>query len=264
MLSEHLEYRTGFESRLRETWGEALDLFEVFQVICLEAGESFLQRHRAEAEAADDHVFEALTRIHARACLVAGEVLALLRSGYPSGAHARWRTIHELAVVAVFIQEHGSETARRYLLHDAIQAHKAALAYRTHSEALGFEPLTDEEFEPIQERRDALVAEFGTDFADWYGWAAEALGRPARTFSAIEEAVDMSHMRAHYGMASHAVHPNIHGSLFDLGLVSGRGDVCSPGRATSALPIPVIAPVSRFSRPPPSSWAMCPTWRQCS
>jgi hypothetical protein len=222
MLSEHLEDRAAFEASIRDRWGDALDLFEVFHVICLEAGESFNARHRPTAAATNDCVFDALTRIHARACLVAGEVLTLLRAGYPSGAHTRWRTIHELAVVAFFIREHGSETARRYLLHDGIQTHKAALSYREHHARLGYEPMPDEEFEGIQRRRDALVAEFNPQFADQYGWAADALGRPAYSFRPIEEAVSLDHMRAHYKMASHPVHPNVRGSFFDLGLAPGR------------------------------------------
>ncbi len=222
MLLEHAEDRLKFEASIRETWGEALDLFEVFHVICLEAGETFNTRHRPDAAANQDYAFEALTRIHARACLVAGEVLALLRAGYPSGAHARWRTIHELAVVAFFIHEHGGETARRYLLHDAIQSHKAAKSYQMHHAKLGYEPMPDEEFEEVQRRRKALVAEFGSCFADPYGWAAEVLGRRARFFIQIEEAVNMQHMRPYYGMASHGVHPNIRGSHFDLGIAPGR------------------------------------------
>lgn len=69
----------------------------------------------------------------------------------------------------------------------------------------------------LKRRRDELVAEFGTEFKYAYGWAAEALGKRARTFEAIEEAVDLGHLRPYYTMASHAVHPNARGSFFDLG-----------------------------------------------
>lgn len=237
MLAERPEYRAGFEERLREIWGEALDLFEVFHAVCLEVGDDLNQRHRPAAASANDYRFDVLTRLHARSCLVASEVLVLLRSGYASGAHARWRTLHELAVVAYFIREHDAEVARRYLLHDAIQAYKAGLGYDEHHAALGYEPRSDSEREELQRRRDTLVAEFGTAFADDFGWAAEALGRPARTFRAIEEAVDLGHLRPYYRMASNPIHPNVRGSLFDLGVMPGR-EILLAGPSNAGLADP--------------------------
>lgn len=44
MLAEHRELRIRFESRLEAIWGDALDLYETFHVICLEAGEAFVKR----------------------------------------------------------------------------------------------------------------------------------------------------------------------------------------------------------------------------
>lgn len=150
MLADRRGYRIGFEERLRQIWGEALDLFEIFQAVCLEAGEDFNERHRPAAAAARDCRFDVLARLHARSCLVASEVLTLLRSGYASGAHTRWRTMHELAVVAYFIREHDAEVARRYLLHDAIQAYKAGLAYDEHHAALGYEARPDTERDELR------------------------------------------------------------------------------------------------------------------
>jgi Family of unknown function (DUF5677) len=240
MLGERRTYRMGFEERLREIWGEALDLFGIFHMVCLERGEDFNARNRSAAAAAHDYRFDVLARLHARSCLVASEVLTLLRSGFASGAHGRWRTLHELAVVAYFIHERDDEVARRYLLHDAIQAYKAGLAYDEHHQALGYEPRSSSEREALKRRRDALVAEFGTPFADDFGWAAEAIGRPAH-FRAIEAAVNLGHLRPYYRMASNPVHPNVRGSLFDLGVVEGReillagpsnAGLADPGHAT--------------------------------
>lgn len=237
MRAEHAEVRTSFELTIRDYWGDALDLFEVLMVICREAGESVNTHYREQAARDGDHCFDVLTRLHARSCLVASEVFALLRSGHASGAHARWRTLHELAVVAYFISEHDDDTANRYLLHDSIQSYKAMLAYQEHCETLGHEPLSDEEVEESRARRDKLVATFGPDFCDDYGWAAEALGQPARTFRAIEDAVDLSHLRPYYKMASHAVHPNARGLLFDIGLSEGR-NVMLAGPSTGGLADP--------------------------
>ena len=72
-----------------------------------------------------------------------------------------------------------------------------------------------------QEIRDALVAEFGSTFARDWGWAAGVIDDP--TFRKIEAATNLDHLRPLYKMASHAVHPSIRGSFFDLGGLKGSG-----------------------------------------
>ena len=42
-----------------------------------------------------------------RACQVTDEIICLLENGFADGAMARWRTLHEIAVVAVVISQHG-------------------------------------------------------------------------------------------------------------------------------------------------------------
>ena len=239
MLDDHRQERTGFQETLEAVWGEALNLLETFLVICTESGDDINRRHWDGAAREDDHVFHALIRLHARSCLVGGEVLTLLRAGYPSGAHARWRTLHELAVVAYFLRDHGQDVAERYLRHDLIQAYKGALMHRRHAEALTEEPLPDEEFAWLRAERDQLVAEYGRDFLRDYGWAASALPGGGATFAEIEQAVDLDHFRPYYKMASHAVHPNARGSFFDLG-VGEREHLLLAGPSTRGLADPGV------------------------
>lgn len=110
--------RARFEQRLQRRWGAALDTLMLFRLSCLDAGVAFHDRHKP---AEGDWVYAVLVRLQARACLVAAEVLALLRAGFASGAHARWRVAHEIAVVGSFVKEHGQDTAERYLRHDAVE-----------------------------------------------------------------------------------------------------------------------------------------------
>ena len=97
-LEEVRADRRGFEERLIEIWRKPIDLLELFISLAAEAGTDFNREFRHGAVRADDPIFEALTRLHGRACQVAKEILVLLRSGYADGAHARWRTLHEIAV----------------------------------------------------------------------------------------------------------------------------------------------------------------------
>ena len=100
----------------------------------------------------DEHTFRAIWAVHARACQMSRAILALLRSGFADDAHARWRSLHELAVVSNFIREHGEVVAERYLLHEAIQQRKLARAYKEHEDRAGLEPLTQAEIDALDER----------------------------------------------------------------------------------------------------------------
>lgn len=205
-----------------------MDLYDMFTVAARQLGSDINRKHRPDAIADQDYVFEALVRIHARACLIASEIRALMVSGHASGALARWRSLHELAVIAYFIREHGNDVAERYMLHEVVQTAKQAEKYERHHETLKNEPLDPRELKRIRENRDELIGRFGPGYARDYGWAAGVMpGNP--TFERIEEVVGLAHWRPYVALASHSVHANFKGMAFDLG-VSG-----SDGYATVAL-----------------------------
>jgi hypothetical protein len=229
MLAEHRARREAFETDILSFWGEAFDLYETFHICCKEAGQDFFDRYMPAPQQPHDYVFDALMRLHGRACLVASEVLTLLRGGFPSGAHARWRTIHELAVVAFFVTENEQEIARRYLAHDAIQRHKSAVLYNAYHDKLGYEPLEPREFATIEESYRAALDEFGAGFGKEWGWAIPGLTEGVSpTFKAIEEATALDHLRPYYRMASDPSHANVHGSFSDLGLHDPFGILVGP------------------------------------
>lgn len=242
MLKDRRARRRGFETRLARTWDRGLDFLEMFREIALEAGNDFNGEFRPEAAVTKDFVFEVLTRLHARACQVASEVLALLRAGHADGAHARWRLLHEIAVVGLFVQRHGHEVAERYILHDAVESGKAARLYQEHYAALGVEPLSEEKLAQIQSILEALKNRFGPDYGNDYGWASAALGKRQPTFRDIEQAAELDHLRPYYKLASHNVHANPKGTFFKLGLLpdqnlllAGPSDLglADPGHGTA-------------------------------
>ena len=221
-LKRHRSDRKGFEKRLNKRWKYPLDLLDLSIALNMEAGTEFNQKFRNEAVGSGDAVFEALIRLHARGCQVSGEVLALLRAGFADGAHARWRSLHEMAVVASLIQEHGQELAERYLLHETIQQYKLACECQKYFDRLNHEPPSKENFDQLKVQRDELIARFGERFNHDYGWASTAIGSDRPTMSDIEQHVQLDHMRPYYRMASDNVHPSSHGAYFRLGLHSSQ------------------------------------------
>jgi hypothetical protein len=236
-VAANQKIRRNFEATVERVWGKPLNLMHGLYGICTEVGQDFNVRYRDRAYDEHDYSCQALIRIHARACLVFSEICSLLRSGHASGAYARWRTLHELAVVASFLREHDDDVARRYLEHDSVQIYKAALMHRRYADRINEEPPTDEEFERAKRDYDDLVAKYGREFKRDYGWAASVLPDDGRTFAEVELATKMDHMRPYYRMASHAIHPNARGLFFDLG-VGDDEDLMLAGPSTRGMADP--------------------------
>ncbi|MGI8915242.1 MAG: DUF5677 domain-containing protein [Chloroflexota bacterium] len=241
MLAEQRMLRSAFEDRLSARWGKALDLFETILVIAQEAGAAYNQQGRPQAAEERDLVFDVLTRLQARACLTASEVGALLRSGHADAGMSRWRTLHEIAVVAGFIKDRGRDVAERYLLHEVIESLKAAEQYETYHDRLGQDPLEPDQLRQLRAQRDSLIQQFGKEFGGQYGWAATELNSLSPSIEQLERATRLDHMRPYYRMASHGVHPNPKGIAFSLGnrapqemMLAGPSNagLCDPGHAT--------------------------------
>jgi hypothetical protein len=238
MLKDRKKEISRFESNLYKVWGKAFDLLQMFIVISLEAGEKYNYEFKTDSTEDDNYVLEVMARLHARACQIASEILALIKSGHADGAHARWRSLHEVSVVALFISTNGNELAERYLLYDNVESYKAATIYQEHCEKLGYEPLTKEELNEIKEIYDNLIDRFGKNYRYDYGWASSAIGKNKPSFRDIEKVAGLKHLRPYYKMACHNVHANPRGLFFKLGLYPESGDILLAGPSNVGMADP--------------------------
>ena len=240
-LKRSQRQRTRFEKSLGKHWAKPLHLLELTVELAEEVGTTVIQESGSLDGGGDarTHTSDALMAIHARGCQTSHAILALLRSGFADDAHARWRTLHELAVVSNFISEHGDDVAERYLLHEVVEQRKLAMAYKKHEIRAKLDPLTRAEIEALDERYNALIARYGKAFGRDYGWAASTLRKERPTFVALEEAVELDHLRPYYQMANQNVHPNSHAAFFKLGLdETGQGEVLLAGPSNLGLADP--------------------------
>lgn len=211
--------RRGFMRRLEKRWRKPFDLLGMLITCAKELGEDAHANLSMKADPDRHHLTEALTRLHARACQIASEVMALLRNGFADGAMARWRTIHEVATVSLLILKGGESLAERYILHAAEESRRAAYQYQKYAERLGFEPYSVEELASLDKECLHLEQRFGEHFSEEYGWASDDLKNKRPSFALIEQAVGIDHLRPFYRMASHNVHANPKGVFFKLGLM---------------------------------------------
>ena len=219
MLKERRLYYQQFEKHLFKNWKRPIDLLEIFLVVSLEAGDELNKEYRDEANKTNDYVFDVLRRLHARACLTASEILALLKGGFADGAHARWRTLHEVAVFSFFISRHGQNVAKRFLDYEIVESYKQAQDYQKHCSELGYKPLTKKELQGLKKEHSAVLNIYGKDFDNrFWGWIPTSILRK-RSFKEIEKSVKLDLQRPYYNMACYNVHSGPKGTQFRLGLV---------------------------------------------
>ncbi len=208
-----------FHKALRATWGGPVSHLRMLVTIARGVGQDVLSQLKAEDDPNLRHSTDALCRLHARSCQVASEVVALLSAGFADGALARWRTLHETAVTAQFIQQHGEEAAERFLDHAVIETQLAGLEYQRHCRELGYAPLSDEDLARAEAQAGDVTKRYGADFAKRYGWAAQFVCKRQITFADIATSVHQGRLRPFYRMASQNIHSSPKGILFALGLL---------------------------------------------
>lgn len=167
--------------------------------------------------------------MHARSCQVSSEILVLLRNGFADGAHARWRTLHELSTLAIFISEHDNELAERYLFHSVVANYRRAVEYRNYSDSLSYAPMSDEAFNQLKASFEAVSDKYGTNFKNDYGWASVILNKDRPSFADIEEKAGVLHMRPFVKLAHMNIHAGSTGILFRLGSPPNDPDLLVAG-----------------------------------
>jgi len=241
-IAERRAMHAGFKERNLERWKAGLDCFEILLAVAEEIAEEFNEEHRPEAVKEQNFKFEAVVSLHAKALLIARELICLLEGGYADGALARWRSLHEVAVTANFIAEQNNETAERFLISWRAQAFKAMLQYQKFVEKTGERPFTEDELAGAKKDYDQIITRFGESMRHQYGWASEALSDKKPTFDRLERSVKFDHFRPYYGWASQHVHPNFVPPERLLGLSENKNSelIFLIGPSNSGLADPAI------------------------
>ncbi len=132
--------------------------------------------------------------------VVGREIVILLELGFVDGAFARWRTLHEIAVIMAVLDVNNNELAVRFWNYSRWQAVLDVKAFNTARAKYGLPELLTEEAEEV---KSALREQYGPEFCTPYGWAKTLKG--VSNFRDLEQLVDDS-SRVFYQTASNLVH----------------------------------------------------------
>lgn len=180
---------------------------------------------------------KAILWVHGRAVLTTDEILTLAEHGFASGALARWRTLHELEVVAFLLKNGDDELGAAYLEHERVQAGDLARSVLEES-AGSLDSEYAQDLEESVKAADQVLAQRGSTFRKPLAWAAQVLPQGKQpSFKNLEAAADAGHMRRSYEDASDFVHAGGLGT--GLAMTSGT-DRLYPGPSGSGIE-PVVA-----------------------
>lgn len=229
----------GFERRNLQRWRKPFNLIEMILEVAAEVGGKFNAEVRPVAIQEKDYLFEALTHLHARALLVGNECICLMKGGYADGALSRWRTLHELNVVAAFLLKNDKEVALRYLVSFELQALSGARQMKKYAERSKMDPPTDDEIRAMESRCKSHMQRFGEDIRHEYGWAANVVGKKSPTLLDIEEATGLDHWRPRFKWASQHTHGGHRPFGTMLGTAESKEPVLLIGQSNSGLVDPL-------------------------
>lgn len=209
--------RHAAEARIAGRWGSALD---AYYMVTLGAADLGALAAQPRPRATFDSVSKALILLQARACQTSFEVHALLTAGFPGGAYGRYRTLHELAVIAALLSQYGrqpghADLADRYLDHTHVDQYRQAGHRQRSGRALGWPPLPAGTMKKLKKEHDRLITRYGRDYREDYGWAARLI-QPPLTFARLEAKADMNCLRYLYATGSHLIHASAHGMMLTI------------------------------------------------
>jgi hypothetical protein len=216
-----------FRHRLQQRWGKGFDALRMLMSSCRDHGAIFAERHRKSRPKKGRFQRDALLALHMRGCQIAAEIMCLMENGYADGAMARWRTLHELTVVALLIQEYGDELAERYLCHRAIDEYKEMQLAINTAPMLNRKPLSERTIRNVTKSYQIALSQFGAEFKSDYGWAAKLTGNKEPKFSNLEQLAGHAAMRSQYKLASYNIHAGISGIAVNLCTRHGQGGLVS-------------------------------------
>jgi hypothetical protein len=210
---------------VQRIWGTAIEQLDFLRHMVLEW--DYAAREHKQGAYTNPNTAFALSRLVTRTYEVVGEIITLTRGGYADGALARWRSLHEICVISMFLASRSDRCAEMYLSHRRVEELRLLEVDRLSGTANTINSTTthhDRYVRDLRLQKAAMVNRFGTAFANDYGWASVELGRAKTTFRDLETQVGLETLRRGYQQANSTVHGGALATLTRISLGPGGID----------------------------------------
>lgn len=167
-----------------------------------------------------DGKIDICVRLFGRQIHTANEIQVLLANGFPDGAQARWRTLYELHVYMMFINEFGDDIAKMYSDHEDIERYWLAKYLNKNIDKI-------DEISEITNAFYEKKKKYGEDFIYNLGWTLKVLPeRKDRNIEMMAKSSKNLDPRYHlnYKIASENIHGNMFGLSYKLGNSINQGN----------------------------------------
>ena len=213
------EHKIEIKQKIEKKYHLGLALLQGFITLNEQIGYSFYNKYFKLFDTEQDHEkLETLVALHVRACQVASEIFVLIENGFADGAHARWRTLHEICITFLFLYDGDYSLLEMYNDYEIIEKYKRIKEYQVFYKKLDWEPISDEEIKQLSQQREALLNKYGKSFAESYGWTMNVLPKGRRNIREIEKKVGKEYLRAIYAWSGDNVHSGVSGIRDRIGL----------------------------------------------
>jgi hypothetical protein len=219
ILKELRDKEKKYADNLFEDYKKGFDFLQIFIDLNKYCGKRNLELYDKQNDKNESLKQMLLYRIQSRACLVASEVQTLLRFGYPDGAHARWRTIHELSVIFLVLFDNPLRLSEMYMDYNIIEKLKRAEDFEDQRHKINWRALDKNELDKLLVEKELLISKYGKEFKDNYGWTLEILPKGKRNFRELEKLAGLDYWRPFYSWSNDNVHAGINGLIKRMGQI---------------------------------------------
>lgn len=211
---------------VQHLWGNAITHLDFLRHIVLEWNGTAVELRKGPYS--NQNTALALNKLTSRAYEVVGELTVLVTAGYADGALARWRSLHEVCVTAMFLAKQSDRCAQMYLLHHLVEELRLLETDKCGETLKKRDSERNFYVRNLRKKIKSLKARYGPIFAKDYGWASIELCRGKTTFRDLEQHVGLEKLRRGYKRANSIVHGGALATLTRISLGGGADSNHAP------------------------------------
>lgn len=220
-----------FNKRNYLRWKSGFQRLEMLRQISIEAGMELQKQFLTITEYESDPLLGVLMRQHANACRIAGEIILLLKGGYPDGAVARWRSLFEISVTCLVINKYGRDAAQDYIRHGKVKAVEGMEEYQKTAQDMKLKPYEEDEISAAIAIKEQLLAG-----ENHFHWARKYAG--ASKLEKLREDVGLGKWSHNYKLASRNIHADYSEMLSLFAMSEAKQDMLLVGQSNSGMAEP--------------------------